>query len=51
MKVSAFILKTNGNLVMKTFVGSEEKLNYVNYSIYIRTFLDCFLENFIEKNL
>lgn len=29
MKVSTYCLKQQGNLVMKTFAGGEEKINYV----------------------
>lgn len=50
--MSTFTLKTDGNLVMKTFVGSQEKLNHVKIHIYnlFRIFLNYFLKNFIEKN-
>lgn len=29
MKVSTYCLKQQGNLVMKTFAGGEEKINHV----------------------
>ncbi|CAD8065150.1 unnamed protein product [Paramecium sonneborni] len=36
--LSSFTLKTNGNLVMKTFVGSEEKLNYDYFRLFFKEF-------------
>ncbi|CAD8157006.1 unnamed protein product [Paramecium pentaurelia] len=36
--LSTFTLKTDGNLVMKTFVGSEEKLNYDFFRLFFKEF-------------